>query len=352
MPGIVEPASTPADSESDTPYLGWRAERRPRAGFAHLLGAAAGAFAVIATIAFVSAIDNDDPQVPGIVLSLVMLGVALSIGAFGVGPLRSAATTMAVGAVPSLWFFALVGDGPADLGRGDLRAFLLLSLASFAALYLLGWTRGRAVFLALALVLLVSWVAFEVAGSGNTSWFGYSTSGSARVSGAGSTAPFTNLNDNSDATRAVVMVLGLAMLCAGAMLDRAKRAGMATPFLVVGAISAVVGGVSLAAEESVFLGGLVAVLIGAAIGVIGAAGHQRRGTPWLGIVILFGGGVAILSDLAPDDAGGVGAIALVFAVALGVIAFFLAPLLGEPDDGDSGDPVDPAMSPVGSDPTG
>src|SRR5262245_44613529 len=317
-------------------YLGWRAERRPRAGFAHVLGAVAGAFVVIATVAFVSAIDNDDPQAPGIVLSLVLLALALAIGWFGTGPLRSAATTMAVGAVPLLWTFAIYGDGGSH-GRGDVRALLLLSIASYVALYLLAWTRGRAVLLAIALVLIVVWVAFEVAGSGS-SLFGATTS----VPSFGATT--TNASDTSDATRAVVMALGLVYLLAGGLLDARRLAGIATSFLVVGTVSATVGGVSLGAQDSTLVAGIVAALIGGSAGVIGAAAG-RRGTTWLGVVILFGGAVAIFSDLAPDGAGGVGALALAFAAVIGGAAWLLARVLGEPDDGDDGAAVPTA--PVG-----
>ena len=42
--------------------LGWRAQRRPRPGFAHVLGAAAGAFAVVAVVAFVVEVDERRPD--------------------------------------------------------------------------------------------------------------------------------------------------------------------------------------------------------------------------------------------------------------------------------------------------
>ncbi|MFI5047914.1 MAG: hypothetical protein ACHQIG_12685 [Acidimicrobiia bacterium] len=45
--------------------------------------------------------------------------------------------------------------------------------------------------------------------------------------------------------------------------------------------------------------------------------------------------------LAPDDEAGVGAIALAIAVVCGVLAWWLAGVLGEPDDGDNRLPPPP-----------
>jgi hypothetical protein len=67
---------------------------------------------------------------------------------------------------------------------------------------------------------------------------------------------------------------------------------------------------------------------------------------------VFGGLAAILGDIAPDSNAGVGAIALGFAVALGAIAWLLAPALREPDDGDidgDGDGDTPPLEPASPD---
>ncbi len=74
--------------------LGWRAERRPAPGFAHVLGAGAGAFVVFAVVAFVAeAAGSDDPTGPGVVLDLLLAVVAFVVGFRATGPLRAAATT-------------------------------------------------------------------------------------------------------------------------------------------------------------------------------------------------------------------------------------------------------------------
>ncbi len=326
------------------PFLGWRAQRRPAPAFAHVLGAAAGAFVVIALVAFIVAIDSDDPQVPGVVLSVVLIAAAVVAGARGPGPLRSACVTVLVLTVPLLWIFALVGDGGGD--RGEVRGILLLTLVSYGALYLLGWTKGRAIFLAGALIVFTSWIAFEVADTGSPVPFGGSldTSQSSGDLDIGSGISPGVDTDNSDSNSSgVIMILGIAYLVAGGVLDQRKLSGAATPFVAVGAVTAISGGIGLAAPESTFAGGVVAVLIGAAVGIVGANGPQRRATTWLGVLTVFGGLVAILVDIAPSSEAGVGAIALAFALGLGALAWWLAPVLHEPDDGN--DPADPAPEP-------
>ena len=65
------------------------------------------------------------------------------------------------------------------------------------------------------------------------------------------------------------------------------------------------------------------------------------------MLAVFGGCVAVLVDIAPDSSAGVGLIALGFAAVLGAVAYWLAPVLGEPDDGY--EPVPPPTVPPGGD---
>ena len=137
------------------PRLGWRVERRPRPGFAHVLGAAAGAFVVVGVIAFVTEVSSDDPTAPGVVFDLAVVALALVLGFRAPGPLRSACVTAIVLSTPLVWAFGFFGGGGA--GRGELRGVYLLTLVSYALLYVLTWTKGRAVFLAGTLLVLASW---------------------------------------------------------------------------------------------------------------------------------------------------------------------------------------------------
>jgi hypothetical protein len=314
--------------------LGWRAERRPRPGFAHVLGAAAGAFVVVGVVAFVVEADNEDPTVPGIIFTLLLLAVALLAGLRAAGPLRAACVTALVFAVPLLWFFALSsggGFGSGDFGKGELRGVYLLTLVCYLVLYLGSWTKGRAIFLAGALLVFASWATFEI-GDSNSGLVPFQSEIPATSSSSG--LNISGASDTTDSTATVALIIGLVFLGAGFALDRRGYAGAATPFVAVGAIEALAGAIVLGGNDSLLLGGLLAIAAGAIVGLVGGHGDRRRATTWIGVIAVFGGCVAVISDIAPSSAAGVGGIAFAFALVLGSIAWWLAPVLGEPDDGD------------------
>ena len=329
--GTAAPPPEPPAEPPSAPRLGWRAERRPSPGFAHVLGAVAGVFAVVAMVAFVVAAAGDDPQTVGIIFSLVLVAAAKLLGFKAPGPVRSACTAALVLAVPVLWFFALVGGG--DFGRAEYRGALILTTLSYLALYLLGWTVGRGVFLAGTLLVFTSWISFEIAASGG----GLVPFQDQISSSASSTVDVGSFGSSGSSTGAAVvtMLLGLAFLAAGASLDRRRLVGVATPFVAVGAYETVIGAVALGASESTLVAGLLAIAAGAIVGLVAARGENRRASTWFGAIAVFGGMVAIIADVAPSSAAGVGGIATAFTVVLGAIAWRLAPVLGEPDDGRS-----------------
>ena len=95
--------------------------------------------------------------------------MALAAGFFVPGPIRvRRASPRWCWPCPSLWFFAFFGDG--DGGRGDLRGVYLLT-ARLLPRRSTSWRgpKGRAIFLAGALLFFASWLPFEVAGSDSDS---------------------------------------------------------------------------------------------------------------------------------------------------------------------------------------
>jgi hypothetical protein len=293
---------------------------------------------VVAVVAFVAEVATDDPTTPGVLFDLALILLALVAGFRAPGPLRSACVTAVVLAVPLVWLFGFFGGG-GGAGRGEIRAVYLLTLVSYLLFYLLTWTKGRAIFLAGALIVFASWAAFEVAGSGSSNFLPFqsevtssSNSASNNLGLAGNSA-LSSADDTTNSTATVALLIGLVFLGVGAALDRKRYEGAATPFVAVGALETLAGAIVLGGNDSLLLGGLLAVAAGAVVGMIGAHGDRRRATTWIGVLAVFGGLVAVLVDIAPDSAAGVGGIALGFAVALASVAWWLAPVLGEPDDG-------------------
>ena len=339
--------------------LGWRADRRPEPGFAHVLGAGAGAFAVFAMFALVIEIADDDPTVPGVILSLALGAIAVVLGMRNAGPIKSASVTVIVFVVPILWGFALAGDGSAD--EGAVRGIYLLSVATYTVFYFLVWTKGRAIFLGLALLLAFSWFVSEVEGNNATipfqSTFEEQSGGSFPAaddpfpSGDGSDTDFDFDGDEPSTTEpaAVAFILGLGALAAAWKLDRGGRAGMATPFIAVGMIFAIVGAAVLGFDESVIVGGLLAAATGAVVGLVGGFGEHRRGSTWIGVITVVIGLGVVVGDLA-DETDNVELFFAIFAAlvaaGLGYLALWAAPKLNEHPDGDEETPARPATPPT------
>jgi len=316
--------------------FGWRADRRPEPGFGHVLAAAAGSFLVFATISLVNEIAGDDATLPGVLFSLALLAVGVAAGMQISGPIRSACVTILVITTPVLWFYVFFGDG--EGGRSEVRWIYLLTIAVYAALALILWTRGRGIMLALLLVVFTLWVLFEVGGDqGGFAPFQDQISSSSPPFGPGAPsdkgALFGEPSDTTTETSAVSLALGLLYLGAAWRLDRQQLRGIATPFIAVGAIFAILGAISLGTEESQIAGGLAAAASGAVVGTIGGLGKDRRGTTWIGVLFVKFGLLAVAADVA-DDALGFAGLFLLFALGLGVIAMFAAKQLKEFVDGD------------------
>lgn len=310
--------------------MGWRATRRPANPFAYVLGAAAGTFAVVATVALVVEVASDnDPTAPGVLLNLALFALAIIAGAKLAGPIRAAAVTALVLTTPLIWTFAFVGDGEGS-GRGTITGIYLLSLVTFVVLYLLGWTRGRVILLGAALLFLSGWILFEVGGDSSPvpfeTTFNESYNDDSYYGDTGSGGIETGM---------ISLLLGLGQLGAAVALDRRGRSGVSTPFIVVGAVYAVTGAVAIGvSEETAVGGGLLLIIAGAAIGGVGTLGRSsRRGSVWIGMLTIFAGVAVIIGDVAGDgDALSVAGLAALAAVVIGAVAVVLAKGAHEPDD--------------------
>jgi LPXTG-motif cell wall-anchored protein len=311
---------------------------------AHVLGAGGGAFAVFATEALVDKIRSADATFAGVGLNVALVLIALAVVLVPVGPARGAAVVALVVSTPLIWIFVFYGNGQS--GSGWLRGIFLLSAAMYLGFYSLLWTRGRAVFLALTLLFVASYVEFEVHRQ-----FESPTSAPTVLAfpGGALTDPFNAAHLSSASTNNLfqrtgddqaiaALLLGVAFLAVGGALHRKRYSGAAVPFLVVGAIEGFAAAAVLGPNEgSLTLGGLLAAAVGALL-ALGGHGEGRRGSVWIGVIAVVVGVLVAITDWTTDRLGLAGYSAL---VALGLIgaAFALGQVLGEPPDG--GEPTTP-----------
>ncbi len=317
--------------------VGWRALNRPQTGLGHVLAAGGGAFLVFAGEGLASKITSTNATAPGIIINvaLVLLGIAIVL--IPLGALRGAAVVVLALATPLIWIFVFYGNG--QHGSGWLRGIYLLSAAMYLVFYSLLWTKGRAIFLALALLFVASYIEFEVHRQ-----FEAPASAQTVVPFPGGllTNPFgAHVNNASlntlvartgDAQAIVALALGVLFLGAGGVMNRRGYRGVAVPFLVVGAIEGFAGAAIIGPNEgSVTLGAVLAVLV-AALLAFGGAGEGRRGSVWIGVIAVVVSMLAMIAAWTHDDLGLAGYSALVALVLIGA-ALVIGPTLHEPADG-------------------
>jgi hypothetical protein len=323
--------------------LGWRARTRPASGFAHVLAAGAGAFAVFAVVELASKVTSTDATAPGILFNLALAVVAFVAGIFLPGPIRSAGVAILVLATPLIWLYVFYGNG--QTSASGLRGVYLLSAAVFLVVYAWQWTRGRAVFLGFALFFIVSYLEFEVSrqlesGSSATN-IPFIGGALTNPFGAGQspTRASSLLNPNAfrtgNITATVALVVGVLFIVTAGLLIRRGCKGAATPFLVVGAIEGFAAAAVLGPNEgSVVLGGLLAVTVGALLALAGT-GNSRRGSVWIGVIAVVVSLLAVLADATQDELGRAGYSALV-AVGLLFISLLVTHRLREAQDNEVG----------------
>lgn len=338
-----DPAAEARATEAPSAFR-WRLASRPDVRFGHAAGGAAGILAAVAVVAFVAEVTDDDATLPGVGFNLLLIAIALAAGFRLRGPVRSAAVAAIAIAIPQVWSFAIAGDGD-GIERGDFRFILLLSVVAYVLFYLLTWTRGRAVFLGLALFFGANWVVFEVANQQVP--FALGVVDQAQSRGVDDPSGlFTDDGDKTTETGIANLAIAVGLLGAGVALDRKRRAGAATPCLLVGGLYAVNAAITLGIDvDDVYATGVFVISAGLAIGLAGSLG-RRRGTSWIGSLVLLAGVLTVVARGTQDAVGGddgteavFGAFSLAGAVVLLVAGVLVARALDEPVDG--GEPFTP-----------
>jgi len=337
--------------------LGARVNRRPEPRFGTALAGAGVALVVLGalTVGGDNAGDGGTgSRLPGILLSLavVVAGYALSFRA-RTGALGAAAVAASALALPVfIGFLTFDNDQVPPL---PFDTILLLSALVWAASYVISPARGHNLYLGAA--LLGTWLWLLEAIEGLLS-YPFRTAGS--LFSLSTDNPFLGTRSAPDqhTVGGITLVLAVASLVAGAVLDRRGRAGIATPFMFVGLVQLAIG-VALFSDEWKQPGeGLAAVLLGLVVIWMGAIAGRRL-TTWTGAAAVWLGLLLLIDEVLGDSATAVGVAAMVSGIALVAVAHFVSSAWQEPDEvtpgpsrfrykGGSTQPAGPPPPPAGS----
>ena len=334
-------------------HLGERAGDRPPPRFGGIIGVVGGVLVAFGVFVLFEELPDDGARVAGAGLCLLLLVASfVAMVARPDGPIHLAGVAAAAAAVTPLVFFVVIDPEGFDGTKGDLTAAFFLAGAIWVGLYLLGPSRGHAIFLAgtllavwlIVLVQLTSpgeldpFAAFETEQSFEAEsrveveqGFQFEDDGSFTTEDDFSTENFDeNFDEDFDSSLeedfdnslepvepggsdvgAASLVVAAAYLAAAVVVGRRGMAAMATPFLAIGDVALVVGifaiGVDVGASGAAFL----AIVAGGLV-VWFASATGRRFTAWFGGLIVGGGILTIVAE-ATDEEAIAGGVALLLA---------------------------------------
>ena len=310
--------------------LGWRARHRAAPFLSHALGAGGGALLAVGVVVLgIHFGEDDNSGTPGAVLSAALVIAALVLMSRLPAAARSACIAAIVIGVPSTWFFLITVESSTASTTGAQ----LLSAGVLLVLFLFGPTRGRAVLLGASLLFAANLVVGEIGGVNELGAFDDQSSFGDEDFDTGFEEDKEFPEGESDAGVAA-LVIGGGYLAAAWALDKRGLRGGATPFVAVGIFAAVSGAIIVGVDAGAVGGGLLAVAVGVGVGWVGAQGHHRRASVWLGAITGTVGITVVVNDIADvdDSALGFAILALLLGAAIVVGSVFLGPALGEPDE--------------------
>ena len=373
--------------------LGWRAEHRQTPWLSHAIGAFGGLLAAfgLVLIAVETLPDEfDSGWSAALITALGLAGAILVPLVVNKPSVRAGAWVVVALLIPATLIFVFAP--PPFSGFDEIRAIVALTMAGYLTAFLLSFTKGRTVFLALFLILGYAWANAEVSGLAGeidrevTNQNDFFALGSDDFDAQ--TIAFESGFDEDDFDRQFdedfdegyndpsdldyyeedylgtdafygvsgedkTVELGLLGLFFGGLClfgvvraDKKGFGGLAIAGTFIGATGLTNAAIAFGAKtEDLTGGGLIAIIAGLVVGWAGTFG-QRRFTIWYGAFLATVGAILIsadLSDSTVNDDGDyaaliVGVIFLLVGLAWVTVSILIAKVLKEPANGD--DPED------------
>jgi hypothetical protein len=336
----------PTDAVVKRGWLDWvgvRAARRPEPRFGVSLAGAGAGMLVVGAIALggdqlFGTSSGDGSQFPGLLITLAVIVVGVTLTAqHRNGPLAAAGVASSATALPAfLAFLTYSKDSPPSI-----NTILLLSCIGWAAGYLAGPGRGHTLYVGAALVGLWLWfieVTEHVFSFPTNFLFGLASAASAGTIDNTSSSPSFEINPGPDANAigSYTLVFAVAYLVVARMLDRRNMRGLATPFAFAGIVAVIVGIASLSDTFEQIGTGIAFVIAGSVLAYLGAT-EGRRGTNWVGAILVFLGITTVVADPF-DTATSFGFAEIIVGAAAIVLAQWIATQFHEPPE------IEPVLS--------
>ena len=311
--------------------LGPRVDRRPEPRLGTALAGAGIALVVLGALTIggdnVGGTGEDGTQVPGILLSLAIVagGYALSVRHRS-GALGAAAVAASVLALPALIGFATFDRD--QVPQLPFDTILVVCTVVWLLSYVFSPARGHNLYLGAGLLALWLWLLEVTEGL-----LSYPSLASESLDFLSTDAfPFDDSGTppDVDTIASITLVLSVASLVAGALLDQRRRHGIATPFVFLGVIQLAIG-VALYSDDLQQTGeGVAAVVLGLAVVWMGSIAGRRL-TTWIGAASVWLGLVLLIDQVLGDGETAIGIGAIVAGVALVALAHVLSVAWREPE---------------------
>lgn len=233
----------------------------------------------------------------GAIIALSLLAVALGFALLVVKPLQSLAPAgVAFIVVGLVWFARFATRDPSDFTEPGVGGALALLMLAGLILYVVPFTKGKTIFLGMALLSL--WALLM---STYVDFFGAGTLS-------------LGLSDLNGAEKGAYLSMIIGAVYLGIMWffdqNKAKGAGLAIAFAAAIAYGVGVWG-TLRADNAGRA--IIAILVGVAFAIVGQM-SSRRGITWLGAVGVAVGLLELVSSFFDDPGTGAGFVLLLFGL--------------------------------------
>ncbi|MGE0796459.1 MAG: hypothetical protein AB7O29_14095 [Acidimicrobiia bacterium] len=365
-PGTGAPAPDPTPASGFHASLGTRSRRRAEPRLAVAVAGAGCALAVLGGLVISgdnSGGDGGFNRAPGTILSALVVAAGFAVlTRFRTGALGAAGTVASTLGIPPLLVFLTVDTD--RLPPYNTEAILYVSTLAWLAAWAVGPGRGRPFYLGAALIGVWLSVLQLVEGLFDAPFDAVASVAEDVGPLGGPTGGFDGVSSSGPDPSTIgilSLVVGVAFVVIGRILDRSGRVGTATPFAFAAFPTLTVGILSLAPDLETAGTGLLVLVVGAALAYHGAT-VGRRATTWAGGAATALGAAVFMVDMT-DDATIGGLLWLAAGLALVAAGHAASVMLGETDelvpgvsrfsrpDGPppgAGGPWTPAGSPPGS----